>query len=229
MDQIGIFAKYWEPGKVKTRLGAQIGLGQAARLYLAFLETSLARLAQMSQRKVLAFTPFERREDFVQLAGNSWIVEPQSNGDLGHRMAQYFEAAFAAGAQRAVLLGSDSPTVTLERIQQAFDFLEKSDVVLGPTHDGGYYLVGAAGSTPPIFDGISWSTSTVWQQTIERIQIAGCSFAELPKWYDVDDRDDLFRLEQDLQTSAKCDLHLRRLHLIVQEVVQSLTEEERSG
>ncbi|MCH7727636.1 MAG: TIGR04282 family arsenosugar biosynthesis glycosyltransferase [Planctomycetes bacterium] len=229
MDQLGIFAKYWEPGKVKTRLGAQIGQGRASRLYRAFLDTTLARLAQVAQRRVLAFTPSERQEDFAQLADNAWVVEPQSNGDLGHRMWRYFEAAFAAGARRVVLLGSDSPTVTLELIQQAFDHLEESEVVLGPTHDGGYYLVGAAGGAPPIFDNISWSSSTVWQQTVERLHDAGCSYAELPKWYDVDDRNDLLRLEQDLRSRAECDLHLRRLQTIVQEVIQSLTKEERSS
>ena len=81
-----------------------------------------------------------------------------------------------------VLIGSDSPTMPAQFIDDAFAALDSDPVVLGPSRDGGYYLVGAAGQVPPIFTEIDWSTPAVWRQTVDRLGKAGCRFAELPPW-----------------------------------------------
>jgi rSAM/selenodomain-associated transferase 1 len=213
--QFGLFAKYWLPGQVKTRLAATEGPHRAAALYEAFLRTSLARFAKASARRVLAFTPRDRRDDFAALAGDSWHLQPQSEGGLGRRMREYFASAFAAGFQQALLVGSDSPTLPLEIIDQAFAALQIHDVVLGPTTDGGYYLVGAAREVPNIFEGIPWSTPQVWQHTVDRLQAADIGFHVLQPWYDVDDRAALDRLSVELGDPSVTDPELLALRQVV--------------
>jgi hypothetical protein len=108
-------------------------------------------------------------------------------------------------------LGTDSPNLPLEFVVRALVELETHKVVLGPTEDGGYYLVGAQGPVvPPIFTGIAWSTCHVWHETIRALQAAGASFAVLPSWYDVDNADDYQRLLDELAGSK--DPMLKKLH-----------------
>lgn len=198
MNCLGMFAKYWEPGRVKTRLAAEIGDDAAAAIYAAFVRSLLVRFSDVAQRQLLCFTPDDRRGAFESIAGSTWQVVPQAAGGLGQRMNTYFDQAFAASANRVVLIGSDSPTMPREHVTRAFAALHEHDVVLGPTLDGGYYLVGAREHTPPIFEDVSWSTSDVWEQTVGRLESARLSYQELPSWYDVDERADLVRLRDEL-------------------------------
>ncbi len=211
MQQLGIFAKYWEPGKVKTRLAATIGHERASRIYRAFVETLLTRLTDCGQRRILAISPPDRLNEFRSVAGEAWNIEVQADGDLGARMKHYFDSAFANGSQSVVLLGSDSPDVPLANVENAFELLEESPVVLGPSDDGGYYLIGASGETPPVFDRIAWSTPTVLYETIQQLNRADVRHALLPTWYDVDDRDSLARILDNLQASGTLDSALSNL------------------
>ena len=211
MNQLGIFAKYWQPGQVKTRLATAIGAEAAARIYRQCLATLLVRLEAVADRRVLAYAPADRAEEFSTLSGDRWELMPQAAGDLGERMRHYFASAFAAGARKVVLLGSDSPTLPTEYIQRALRMLDRRSVVLGPTTDGGYYLVGATGREPPIFADIRWSSTAVWQQTIDHLDAAGCLFGQLPVWYDVDDGHDLSRLRDDLERLAAAAPHWQSL------------------
>jgi rSAM/selenodomain-associated transferase 1 len=226
MRQLAIFAKYWEPGQAKTRLAATIGHDQASRLSQVFLTTLVRRLAGSAEQAVLVYTPPERRQEFAALAGPAWELRPQDRGDLGHRMARYLSAALATGASPVVLLGSDSPHVPAAYIAQAFDALRHVPVVLGPTTDGGYYLVGVAGAVPPIFSGITWSSPAVWSQTRTRLEQAGCPFSVLPEWYDVDQADDLLRLHDDLALEPSLEPALQDLLTAVR---RALDTHERHG
>ncbi len=125
----------------------------ASLLYRRFLVTLLRRFDHVAQRRVLAYTPPERRAEFALVASDAWTLDAQVSGDLGKRMQHYFAEAFRRGADRVVLIGSDSPTLPLEYVTGAFQLLDTFPVVLGPSADGGYYLVGAAGEVPPIFAG----------------------------------------------------------------------------
>lgn len=207
MCQLGMFAKYWQPGEVKTRLAADIGDFAATRIYRTFVIALLARLRNVTAgaRPVLAYAPRERQHEFAQLA-DGWKLVPQATGDLGERMRSFFQDAFAGGARRVVLLGSDSPNVPLQYVRQALRRLKDEDLVLGPTPDGGYYLIGARVAVPGIFDGVTWSSPQVWKQTVARVQNARLSFGELPQWYDVDDGKDLSRLMQDLRGATEAEL-----------------------
>lgn len=202
MDQLGVFAKFWQPGRVKTRLAASIGDRPAASLYRLMLETMVARLARSSGLRTIAYTPRESQSEFRQLASADWQLAVQSEGDLGARLAAFFHHAFDAGADRVVVLGADSPNLPLERIHEAWQSLLDNEVVLGPTLDGGYYLVGARDGVPPIFEGVDWGTESVWTQTIARLKEHGTRYSCLPAWYDVDDLDDLVRLDADLRDLA---------------------------
>ena len=224
MDQLGIFAKYWQPGTVKTRLAAAVGDDAASRLYRRFLITLLRRFGHVAQRRVLAYTPPDQRAEFALLAADTWTLQEQAAGDLGMRMQNYFAKAFRSGADRVVLIGSDSPTVPLDYVTDAFQLLEKFPIVLGPSDDGGYYLVGAAGEVPPIFAGVAWSTPLVWRQTQALLQAAGYSCGVLPVWYDVDDLPGLRRMNRELADHPPLDGTLRQLHEDVVRMLKSTTD-----
>lgn len=198
MNQLGIFAKYWQPGQVKTRLAADVGDDWAAQIYREFVVCLTRRLDAFEGRRVVAFSPAERKREFATLVGEHWQLEPQAGADLGRRMEHYFRRALAAGADRVLLIGSDSPTLSLDRITAALTALAEHEVVLGPTEDGGYYLVGAAGQVADMFRDIPWSTPEVWNATRDRLEGQGINWHALPELYDVDDRKDLWRLRQEL-------------------------------
>ncbi|WP_218931972.1 TIGR04282 family arsenosugar biosynthesis glycosyltransferase [Adhaeretor mobilis] len=199
---LGVFAKHWTPGKVKTRLGTSIGDQHAAEVYRLFVATTLARLRRLTANRVVAFSPDEKEAAFRSIA-TDWNLQSQGSGDLGNRMARFFEAQFAAGYKRVVLLGTDSPNVPLEYIEQAFDMLSENEAVFGPSEDGGYYLVGLSRPLSEAFQGITWSTSEVWHMTQERLRHAGATYLMLPSWYDVDTLADLQRLRSDLANSIE--------------------------
>jgi rSAM/selenodomain-associated transferase 1 len=218
---LGVFAKYWKPGQVKTRLAASLGAETAARLYETFVAATVARLSAVECRRVLAYTPADDQTlTAFQAAGLSdWSLEPQAEGDLGARITAYFDQQFRSGAQRVVLLGSDSPNVPLIEVQAAFEHLKTDDVVLGPTEDGGYYLVGAAHQTPPIFHDIPWSTPEVLAATTARL--AGLRHTLLDAWYDVDELFDLHRLLEDLRDQSEKEPALAVLLEHVQKVLEA--------
>ncbi len=211
MECFGIFAKFWEPGRVKTRLAATVGNEAASLIYREFIYTLVSRFDQAGDQRVLCFTPSDRSGAFASLCADRWLTQPQAVGNLGDRMTAYFASCFDRGAQRVVLIGSDSPTMPIEYVESAFQLLGETDVVLGPTDDGGYYLVGASCDASQIFQGIDWSTPQVWDQTIARLSKLRLDYASLPNWYDVDDASDLKRLRDELQadladSSATSDL-----------------------
>jgi len=204
---LAMFAKFWQPRKVKTRLGDQIGHALASQLYLKFVQTLLFRLAAVGDKRTLVFTPESRRHDFQRICQNlPWQLSLQSNGDLGQRMSDFFDRELPSGSGKyVVLIGSDSPTLPTRLVEQAFDVLQHHDIVLGPSCDGGYYLIGVKSHLPAMFSGIDWSTERVLQQTLDRIGKAypRVEVQLLEEWYDVDSLGDIRRLHTELlQTSV---------------------------
>jgi uncharacterized protein len=181
-----MFAKFWSPGAVKTRLAASLGPKRAAAVHRLFVETLIARFGQCGDQRVIVFTPPDRQAAFRDVAAEHWQLMLQTYGDLGQRMRAFFEESLAT-CERVVLIGSDSPDLPFEHVEQAFAALESHDVVLGPAQDGGYYLIGARRAVPQIFADIAWGTDRVWMQTIERLHETSSGWHELPIWFDVDD------------------------------------------
>lgn len=198
----GVFAKYWQPGAVKTRLAATVGPEAAASLHRAFLATVLQRFRSLAATRILCFAPADRTEEFARLAGADWQLQPQSAGDLGERMASFFRTSFERGCERVVLIGSDSPTLPVACVRQAYELLATHRVVLGPSDDGGYYLIGTSENVPLIFQNIPWSGPLVLAETLRRLEFARIPVAQLPPWYDVDDFEDLRRLAVELRAPS---------------------------
>lgn len=203
--ELGVFAKYWQPGEVKTRLAAQLGDAVAAAFHRACVQTVVQRFSTIADRRVLAFSPVHREAEFAALAGPRWQLRPQAAGDLGQRMLSFFAEAFAAGAAAVVLIGSDSPTMPDDFLHEAFDRLATTDAVLGPAEDGGYYLIGLTRFVPSIFDSVAWSTAKVCRQTIERLQAVDCRCHLLAPWYDIDTPHELGRLRAELEGNSRED------------------------
>lgn len=212
--QLGIFAKACSPGRVKTRLAAGVGEENAATIAERFLHTLVDRLAGTTKQKVIGFAPANSGDWFRERFDDTWELQPQCEGDLGDRMRHYFATAFAKGAERVVLLGADSPNLPLEYVEQAFEQLKTQRLVLGPTGDGGYYLIGASGVVPPVFDAMPWSSNQLWQATETELKAIdwreGDQWSRLPSWYDVDTIEDLQRLQADLANTEEQPLQALR-------------------
>jgi rSAM/selenodomain-associated transferase 1 len=187
---LGLFAKRPDPGRVKTRLAADTSPEWAARVADAFLRDTVERFAAVPARRVLAFTPPDAQDFFAALVGGRFELTPQADGDLGCRLGSFADGHLRAGARKVVLVGTDSPTLPVEWVTQAFAELDSADVILGPATDGGYYLIGLTPNAPPLFDGIVWSGPDVLRATVERLTGTPHRLALLPAWYDVDTFDD---------------------------------------
>ncbi len=210
-----IFAKYPEPGKVKTRLAAAIGQENACRVYKEFVSWLLERI--LSQRLfdevAFAVSPGERVAEFSQLfPGADRYVAQNSAHDLGGRMAEVLQTWQDRGFQRTLIVGTDSPNMPMAYLRQALDALAEHEVVFGPAEDGGYYLVGQRAAVPGLFDGIRWSTDSVLRESLERVRQSGVRCFLLPEYYDVDDRQTLSRLMQEApELFRRLDIPLREL------------------
>jgi rSAM/selenodomain-associated transferase 1 len=189
-----VFVKHPRPGAVKTRLAASIGPEAAAELYRALAEHVLEATAPTAgeYERLVFFEPAEALEEM-----RAWLpgvrLLAQCGGDLGARMADAFARAFARGASRVALVGTDAPDVARETAALALAALEAADVVLGPAEDGGYVLVALRAPQPQLFSGIEWSTPRVLEETRARAAAAGLAVRELAPVADLDTLDDLRR------------------------------------
>jgi uncharacterized protein len=201
---VAIMAKAPRPGAVKTRLCPPLVAAEAAALYRCFLLDKIAAVrALVDAQPVLAYTPDEARAEFAALAPDFALV-PQRGPDLGARLHATLAGLLAAGHCGAIAVDSDTPTLPREFLQQAVDCLTRPgpDVVLGPTEDGGYYLIGVRAAHQALFDAVPWSTSAVLEITLRQAAAAGLKAVCLPAWFDVDTPDDLRRLQTMLNDSA---------------------------
>ena len=222
MNYLGLFGKYWREGAVKTRLARAVGGHHASQLYRVFLATLTRRFARAGERRWLVYTPAINEPEFLTLARSHWELVPQSSGDLGDRMQAFFQRSIDAGAQRVVVLGSDSPTLPVDYVQEAFARLQSYPVVLVPSTDGGYCLLGVAGSVPPIFHDMAWSQPTVLEQTLARLSRLGIRHWCLPTWYDIDELNDLQQLDKELHGYATLPDEFRALGAAVRRALAPL-------
>jgi rSAM/selenodomain-associated transferase 1 len=185
-----VFLKHPTPGRVKTRLAAGLGEADAAGIYRAMAEELMRRTRSPALRRLAFYAPDATREAMeAWLPGEEWHV--QAGADLGARMQQAFEMAFASGAARAAIVGSDLPWLDAAEIRGALDALAHSELVIGPSEDGGYYLLALRRPEPALFHGIAWSTGSVLEATLERARRLGLSVHRLETRTDVDTPADL--------------------------------------
>jgi len=188
------------PGTVKTRLSPPLLATEAAALYRCFLLDKIRAVEALTgARPVIAYTPDDARTEFDTLAP-SFALVPQRGHDLGARLHGILTHLLAAGHAGAMAVDSDTPTLPARFLQQAVDCLTRPgpDVVLGPTEDGGYYLIGIRRPHRELFDAMPWSTPEVLEVTLRRAAAAGLRAACLPSWFDVDTPDDLERLSKSI-------------------------------
>ena len=187
-----VFVKNPVPGQVKTRLIPHLSSEAAASLYQAFLIDWCDTLSAISAaHRVIAYTPPEGLDTLQTLIGGDPVYIPQHGATLGERLIAAARWACDQGYTKFLFVGSDSPTLPIQYVEHALDLLESRDVVIGPSVDGGYYLIGfsrhgASLSIPAIFEGITWSTDVVFRQTLGKIQTINARLGLLPPWYDVD-------------------------------------------
>ena len=196
---LALFAKAPVPGQVKTRLVPPLSSEQAAALY----EAMLLDIVEQHDRvpgtdRVLWYTPDDAAEWFERVLPPGWELRPQRGDSLAARMAQLFREHAAEGYDRMVLRGTDSPTLPLERIEAAFEALERADLVLCPDQDGGYNSIGLSAPRDQLFE-LQTSSASLLQETLERARSVGLRAVTLAPHYDVDTAADLSRLRADAE------------------------------
>ena len=190
-----VFAREPLPGAVKTRLAASLGDKAAAELYETMLRDVLKGVRQLSGIDTVVFWACE--EESLPLLEEQYrcCSRRQSNGNLGQRMSRAFEKMFADGCELCCIIGSDAPDLPLSYILEAYRLLAtpQTDVVFGPSRDGGYYLIGMRQVWPKLFTDISWGSSAVLNQSLGAAQDSGSGLlvSLLPVWQDIDTLEDL--------------------------------------
>ena len=189
-----LFLRFPEKGKVKTRLAADIGDDLAFELYLCFLRDTLATVQALDADILISCTESDTAS-FRELFGDTPCIV-QRGSDLGRRMYNAFKDALGLGYSRAALIGSDIPGLPLDVFYNAFLELGSHEVVLGPSVDGGYYLIALRAGKPDesLFKDLPWGSSGVLAETVKRIEDKGMSAFLLPQWEDIDDLNGLKRL-----------------------------------
>ena len=195
-EQIIIFTRFPEPGKTKTRLIPVFGEEGAADLQRCMTEDTLERVLRLNKERSISIEiHYEggNSEVMKRWFGKDVVCQPQESGHLGERMLRAFMKSFDVGYERVLIIGTDSPDLSIHLLQNAFDALSHSDVIIGPARDGGYYLIGFRKNdfSPEVFEGIDWGTDKVFKKTLNFLKKTGSKIHLLPKWNDVDTLNDL--------------------------------------
>jgi len=187
------FIKNPEKGNVKTRLASAVGDKTAVKLYKRFLLEMLFTLNRGTFIFYLCYSPESPLRSLKDWLGDHYLFMPQTGEDLGERMKNGFAEAISMNFKRVVLIGSDIPDLSLEFIEEAFTSLQEKDAVIGPSLDGGYYLIGFKKETfsPRVFEGIRWSTGSVFEKTLEVLEREGLTVHTLQPLRDIDTVGDL--------------------------------------
>lgn len=194
-----IMAKEPQVGLTKTRLCPPLTPTQATQLYEALLRDSIALASNLEGIDLaIAVTPPESTAYFKRISPPGTLLIPVECVDIGDCLTQVLGNMLEIGYPKVLAFNADGPTLPQEYLQSAVQMLDKYDVVLGPSEDGGYYLVGLKQLYPEIFMGITWSTPLVLAQTLSKIEVLGLQVGQLLSWYDVDTDADLARLQDEL-------------------------------
>ncbi|MFA5117289.1 MAG: TIGR04282 family arsenosugar biosynthesis glycosyltransferase [Candidatus Omnitrophota bacterium] len=211
-DCLIVFAKEPQAGLVKTRLNGELSQGMCVRLYKAFLKDTLclARSVKCFVR-ALAYESYRAQPDYLKSVARDFIFHEQKGKGLGEKMRNAFGFARRMDCDKIVIMGSDSPNLPAKRINDAFKLLDTNDIVLGPSLDGGYYLIGLKAPCAGIFRGVRWSSQTVFARTLKNALSMGKKVSALKSWYDVDEPFSLSLLRNDLRRDKSAAPWTRKL------------------
>jgi hypothetical protein len=187
-------------GLVKTRLAPRLSAQEAASLAACFAQDVVNGAKRAAADLIIAYTPASGRAALETFLPGDLLWLEQRGADLGERLERAAAQAFDLGFSPLILLGADSPTLPHTLITTAINALSAAEVevALGPTQDGGYYLVGLRRRAPGLFQDIAWSTPQAYAQTARNANRLGLRLLELPPWYDVDTFTDLLRLRAEV-------------------------------
>ncbi len=200
---VAIMAKAPQAAEVKTRLCPPLSAMDAAELYRCFLLDKIEQVRMLKEASpTIAYTPAEGKGFFERVAPG-FVLVPQHGPDLGARLANNFDQLLARGYTGVLAIDSDTPTLPTHFLEQALDLITTPEIglVLGPSDDGGYYLIGLRKLHRELFEEMAWSTAQVMPETIRRAEAMGLKVATLPLWFDVDTPDDLERLKVSLRSA----------------------------
>ena len=210
-----VFAKVPRPGDVKTRLTPVLSPEAAAHLYDAFLRDALALYSELAVDVRLYLAPPFPDGGIEGMPTQMSVHEQQGDG-LGPRMQHAFHEAFRAGYERAVIVGTDHPTLPPAFIQRALNALKTpGTITIGPSEDGGFYLLGMNDFYPHLFERMTYSHDEVFADTRARAEATEAQVLVLPEWYDVDTPSALRRLLDDLDDA---DVQVPRTRTAVREL-----------
>ena len=195
-----LFAKTPRPGAVKTRLQPGLSPKDAAELYRAFILDLLKASTRLrGLTRILGCDPTQKTPFFQALADHEKLkLINQKGRNLGERMKNAIKTANRMGYGRVVIIGTDSPTLPMALIRKAFKLLDRNDLVIGPSFDGGYYLIACSKPISGIFQGIAWGADQVLSTTMKKVVDQRIKCELLPFWYDVDTIQDLRFLKDHL-------------------------------
>lgn len=183
-----IFIKNPVLGKVKTRLAKSIGDQKALDIYQHLIKITQTVSLQSTCNRYLFYSDFVDRTD--NWPENKFLKHLQIGDDLGQRMQHAFEFVFKLGHSKALIIGSDCPTITAQHLQEAETSLDKNEVAFGPSEDGGYYLLGMKKLIPQLFENQPWSTNVILQNAIDELKQLQLNYQLLTTLNDIDTLED---------------------------------------
>jgi rSAM/selenodomain-associated transferase 1 len=191
---LGVFFRIPESGKVKKRLASEIGNAAALKAYESMLCATIDKISCLKGIDVYGFYD----GDAAKLKDYGFEIEliQQTGRGLGQRMLNAFAVLAEKGYEQAALIGSDSPDLPAHFITDAFKRLNCHDIVLGPSEDGGCYLIGIKAPCSGIFNDILWGSAEVLSKTIRNAENKGMSYFLLPQWYDIDDKKSMMKWQR---------------------------------
>jgi len=188
-----IFLKSPVPGRVKTRLSSSLGESLTCRLYKRFTEDTLTSAETCRTKITLCYYPENKKQPIQNWLGSDYRLKSQTGANLGERMFHAFGDAFISGEEKAVLIGTDIPQIRGETLNKALAALDTHDSVIGPSQDGGYYLIGFNRRTllKDVFNNITWGSASVLTSTLQILAEAHYKTCVLEKYNDIDTLQDL--------------------------------------
>ncbi len=194
-----IMAKAPKPGMVKTRLTESLPSPAVTALYRCLLEDTLALATSLTSVEVAVMCPESDQDEFAHLVRNTVQVVAQKGEGLAAGLTSVFRHFTAAGRQHVIAFNSDSPHLAPSVLDSAFEILATHDVVVGPTHDGGYYLVGAKAAYPALFESDRMGTKSALDRLLTRTKALELSTGFTEPFYDIDIANDLIQLARELR------------------------------
>ncbi|AFL85260.1 hypothetical protein Belba_2717 [Belliella baltica DSM 15883] len=185
-----VFQKNPVLGKVKTRVAATLGEKQALEIYLQLLRHTYKMINQLQEIDTFIYFSEKIDSDLDEIFVEEVQFRVQNGADLGSRMKNAFEEVFNEGYEKAVIIGTDCPEITVSIIHDAFEKLDLTDVVFGPAEDGGYYLLGKKKIDSALFDNMTWSHKNVLSDSIKRLNLKQQTFTLLEMLSDIDNEAD---------------------------------------